>query len=126
MHKQNGISSIEVAMLFVVVSIVAVVALPVVVPINKNIDPQLMDSFSSTKKVKSAYALALAQTGDFPRLSDIVEYVDADFASEKNDLSGIIFRDGGNRLTINTYSDLSCKHKTSNKQPGVTDIVRCI
>ena len=126
MRSQNGVSSIEVAMMFVVISIVAVVALPTLGKVKNTIDIESVDQHQSIQKVKSAYALAIAQTGDFPRLNDLVEFIDADFASQTNSFSGIIFRDGKHRLTVNTYRDTDCRLLTSNKEPGVTDVVRCI
>jgi len=126
MHRQSGVSSVEVVMAFVVFSIIAVVALPAlgigakpVVNVNEN-------TANSVKKVKSAYAIAIAAQGDFPKLSDVVQYIDADFSSETNDYSGIIFRDGESRLTVNTYVDPDCKYLTSNKEPGITDVVKCM
>ena len=126
MRSQNGVSSIEVAMMFVVISIVAVVALPALSTAKNTIDIESVDQSHSIQKVKSAYALAIAQTGDFPQLNDLVEYIDADFASKTNNFTGVIFRDGKHRITVNTYRDTDCKLLTSNKQPGVTDVVRCI
>jgi len=126
MRTQSGVSSVEIAMMFVVVSIVAVVALPTIVPVKSPAQAQVKNKVNPAQKVKSAYAIVIAKTGDYPRLSEVVEYVDADFASERNDLSGILFRDGRFRLTVKTFSDINCKQLTNNKEPGVTDIVRCI
>jgi len=126
MRKQNRVSFVELAMLVVVLSIVAVVALPALGKRTQTVDAPLESVNSSMKKVKAAYAFAIAEKGNFPTLSGIVEFIDADFASETNDLSGIIFRDGGNRLTVNTFSDSECKILTNDNEPGVSDIVRCI
>ena len=128
MRSQNGVSSVEVAMVFVVFSIVAVVALPVVgTKLKPSVSATSTISSGETENIlKSAYAIAIAERGDFPRLNEIVECIDADFASETTDLSGIIFRDGEQRLTVKTYRDVDCKTLTSDSQPGVTDIVRCI
>jgi len=126
MRKQSGVSLVEIAMMFVVISIVAVVALPTVNSGSKLLKTKPINSLESANKVKSAYAIAIAETGDYPRLSEVVEYIDADFASEKSDFSGILFRDGRSRLTINTFRDAGCKLLTNDSEPGVTDVVRCI
>jgi type II secretory pathway pseudopilin PulG len=124
MRKQLGITVIEISMALVVFAILAVVAVP---QFSLEQKPQVViNQIESANKVKSAFALAIAQKGDFPTLSEIVDYIDADFASETNDLSGIMFRDHGKRLTINTYSNPQCNVLTNLNQPGVSDIVRCV
>ena len=124
MRKQQGVTVVEIAMLLVVLAIVAVVAIP---QFDATQDQRRAHQNSeSSAKVKSAFALAIAQKGDFPTLTEMVEYIDADFASEMSDLSGVIFRDQRQHLTINTYNDAQCKMLTSLKEPGVSDIVRCI
>lgn len=126
MQVKSGISMVEVVMMGVVFAIVAVVALPVIGINGAEMNTSVAHKSKSTEKVKSAYALAIAQKGNFPRLRDVVEYIDADFSAETNDLSGIIFRDGVNRLTVSTFQDTACKIKTNSEKPGITDIVRCI
>jgi len=126
MRRQSGVSLVEIAMMFVVVSIVAVVALPVIVSPNKSTATQAINDADSIKKVKSAYALAIAEQGDYPLLDDVVEYIDADFAYQTSDYSGIIFRDGKQRLTVKTFQDTECTLLTGKANPGVSDVVRCI
>ena len=122
--KQKGVTVVEVSMFLVVLAIVAVVAIP---QFSEAHQEQLTSTqIQSSEKVKSAYAMAIAQKGDFPTLSEVIDYIDADFASENNDLSGIMFRDHGKRLTINTYNDTECSVPTNLSQLGVTDVVRCI
>lgn len=124
MRKQVGVTIVEVAMSLVVLAIVAVVAIPQFA--QKQGQQVVSQSNESSAKVKSAFAMAIAQKGDFPTLSEMVEYIDADFASETNDLSGVMFRDQRLRLTVNTYNDPSCKVLTTLEQPGVSDVVRCV
>ena len=126
MRRQSGVSLVEIAMMFVVISIVAVVALPSIGKGDKPIHASAMDNVESIQKVKTAYAMAMAEQGDYPQLTDVVDNIDADFASQTNDHSGIIFREGKLRLTVSTFRDMNCKQKTSNEEPGVSDIVRCI
>lgn len=124
MQKQQGVTVVEIAMLLVVLAIVAVVAIP---QFDTNQDQaRASQNSESSAKVQSAFAMAIAQKGDFPTLTEMVEYIDADFASETNDLSGVMFRDQHQRLTINTYNDSQCKVLTSQKQPGMSDVVRCV
>jgi len=124
MRKQLGVTVVEIAMLLVVLAIVAVVAIP---QFDATKDQRrASQNIESSSKVKSAFAMAIAQKGDFPTLTEMVEYIDADFASETNDLSGVMFRDQHQRLTINTYNDSQCKVLTSLEQPGVSDVVRCV
>jgi len=122
--KQAGVTVVEVAMSLVVLAIIAVVAIP---QFAVRQDQQLSSLNSETSSiVKSAFAMAIAQKGDFPTLTEIVDYIDADFVSETNDLSGGMFRENRLRLTINTYRDSSCEVLTSFEQPGVSDVVRCV
>jgi len=124
MQKQQGVTVVEIAMLLVVLAIVAVVAIP---QFDATKDQRrASQNFESSSKVKSAFAMAIAQKGDFPTLTEIVDFIDADFASETNDLSGVMFRDRHQRLTIYTYNDSQCKVLTSFEQPGVSDVVRCV
>ena len=124
MQKQQGVTVVEIAMLLVVLAIVAVVAIP---QFNATQDQRRATLNSeSSAKVKSAFAMAIAQKGDFPTLTEMVNYIDADFASETNDLTGVMFRDQHQRLTINTYNDVQCKVLTNLEQPGVSDVVRCV
>ncbi len=133
MKRQTGVSLVEVAMVFVVISIVAVVAVPTIGMGDKSGNSrtvqavaQVANNIDSIQKVKSAYAIAIAEQGDYPLLSNVVDFIDADFASQMGDLSGIIFRDGKRRLLVNTFRDAGCKVLTSNESPGVSDVVRCI
>jgi len=123
--KQRGITVVEVSMALVVFAIIAVVAIPGFSP-PQNQRQTLENDVALEKKVKSAFALAIAHKGDFPTLSEIVSFVDADFTSETNNLDGIVFRDQNLRLTVNTYNDLNCEVMTSAVEQGVTDIVRCV
>ena len=124
MRTHTGVTVVEVAMFLVVLAIVAVVAIP---QFAVRQDRQMTNLDNETSAiVKSAFAMAIAQKGDFPTLTEIVDYIDADFVSETNDLSGVMFRENNLRLTINTYNDSLCQVSTSLEQPGVSDVVRCI
>jgi len=125
MRTKSSVTFVEIAMAFVVFLIVAVVALPSIGP-SKSLPPAPEKMEVSSRLVLSAYAYAIALHGDFPKLSDIVEFVDADFASETNQSNGIIFRDKGEHLTVKTFQDTNCKVRTNNNHPGKSDIVRCI
>lgn len=119
---------VEIAMAIVVFAIVAVVAIPAL-QISEEEQYRTRNSINNSQaaeKVKSAFANAIATEGSFPRLGTVVEYLDADFASERNDLSGIVFWGYKKRVTVKTYNDDKCVNLTSGEQPGVSDIVRCI
>ena len=124
MRKHAGVTAVEIAMFMVVLAIVAVVAIPQFTT-QKDQKTASLDRETSSI-VKSAFAMAIAQKGDFPTLTEIVDFIDADFVSETNDLSGVMFRENKLRLTINTYNDSSCEVLTSFDQPGVSDVVRCV
>ena len=126
MEKQQGVTVVDVFMLMVVLAIVAVVAIPQFSPKESSLQQISESNGLSSDKVKSAFALAIAKKGDFPTLSEIVEYIDADFASETNDLSGVMFRSQGKRNTVTTYSDSQCSVLTNTARLGTTDIVRCV
>ena len=125
MQQKFGVSLIEIAMLLVVLMIISFTAIP---NFPKTSNPEIaQDNLNqSIAKVQSAYALAIAYKGNFPGLSEVVEFIDADFASEKNDMSGIIFRDGVEHISISTFTDDSCEVPTNDQQAGITDIVRCV
>lgn len=127
-RTQSGVTLIEIIMAIVVLAIVAVVALPVLqdggnTQIRKGIS---VNANQAIDKVKTAYAFAIADHGDYPQLSQIVDFVDADFASEKNDLGGIVFWGYKKRVVVKTYNDENCEKQTSGEKPGVSDIVRCV
>lgn len=121
---QRGVTVVEVAMFLVVLAIIAVVAIPQFSV--KSVSEVPVNDAQSSAKVQSAFALAIATKGDFPTLSEMVEFVDADFASEMSDLSGVMFRNKGKRLTVQTFNDAECRVLTSAEQLGVSDIVRCV
>lgn len=127
-RNQHSVTFVEIAMAIVVFAIVAVVALPTLqFSDGKKIRTgSSLDASQATEKVKSAYERALDKAGSHPRLSSVVEYLDADFASERDDLGGIVFWGFKKRVTVKTYNDDKCKTKTSGEKPGVSDIVRCI
>ena len=124
-NKNSGVSTIEIAMAIVVLAIVAVVALPQIS--QQPVKHALIESSGSTvEKVHSAYAFAIAGKNGFPTVSEVVAHIDAEFAAEMSDHSGIIFRDHAGRVMVKTYNDAQCKKLTSIVNPGVSDIVRCI
>lgn len=125
MQQKFGVTFIELAMLVVVLAIISFTAVPNFVE-KTDPKPIIENQLQSIAKVQSAYALAIANKGDFPGLSEVVEFIDADFASEKNDMSGIIFRDGVNHISVNTFSDSNCTIPTSERQAGISDVVRCV
>ena len=124
-NKSSSASTIEIAMAIVVLAIVSVVALPQISPQTdkKNADNTLE---ASIDKVHSAYAIAIAKKSGFPSVSEIVAFIDAEFAAEMSDRSGIIFRDYTGRVMVKTYNDAQCRKLTSMSSPGESDIVRCI
>jgi len=124
-NKKLGVSAVEIAMMAVVIAIVSVVALPQMFMQSQD-DTQQPSLDASIEKVRAAYAIAIANKNDFPSIAEIVTFIDADFAVEMNDRSGIIFRDNGRRIIVNTFNDVDCIKLTSSVEPGVTDIVRCI
>lgn len=123
-RRQHGVTVVEVAMFLVVLAIIAVVAIPQFSVKSVSGVPINITQFSA--KVKTAFALAIATKGDFPTLSEMVEYIDADFASEMSDLSGVMFRNKGKRLIVKTFNDTQCRVLTSVDQLSVTDVVRCV
>lgn len=125
MQQKFGVTFIEIAMLAVVLVIISFAAIPNFSK-TQSIGITEENLSQSVAKVQSAYALAIAYKGDFPGLNEVVEFIDADFASEKNDMSGIIFREGNDHITVNTFNDEKCSVPTNDKQFGVTDIVRCV
>ena len=125
MQQKFGVTLIEIAMLVVVLMIVSFAAIPNFSKTNNPEVPQV-NLNRSIAKVQTAFALAIAHKGDFPGLSEIVDFIDADFASEKNDMSGIIFRDGVEHISVSTFIDDSCKVPTNDKLAGISDIVRCV
>ena len=126
MRSQRGVTVVEVFMFLVVLAIVAVVAIPQFTSLESPSQVAVANRVLSSDKVKSAFALAIAKKGDFPTLSEMVEYIDADFASETNDLSGVMFRVHGQRTIVATFNDAQCNTLTSASQLGVSDIVRCV
>jgi len=124
-NKKVGVSAVEIAMIAVVIAIVSVVALPQM-SVQSQSDVQQRSLDISIDKVRSAYAIAIANRSGFPSITEVVAFIDADFAVEMNDRSGIIFRDNGKRITVNTYNDVDCTKLTSMTEPGVTDVVRCL
>lgn len=123
-RKQQGVTVVEVSMFLVVLAIIAVVAIPQFSVKSATAVP--LENVNSSEKVQSAFALAIASKGEFPTLSEMIEYIDADFASEKGDLSGVMFRDKGKRLVVKTFNDSQCRVLTSQEEPGVSDVVRCV
>ena len=62
--KQKGVTVVEVSMFLVVLAIVAVVAIPQFSEAHQ--EQMTSTQIQSSQKVKSAYAMAIAQKGDFP------------------------------------------------------------
>lgn len=128
MKQHQGVTIVEISMALVVLAIVAVVALPT---LQQGTEKQVrkgisLDTMQAVEKVKSAYANAIANYGGYPQLNQLVEYIDADFASESNDLGGVVFWGYKKRVMVNTYNDENCNTQTSGENPGVSDVVRCI
>ncbi len=124
-NKKVGLSVVEIAMIAVVLAIVSVVALPQV-SMQSQSEVQQPSLDASIDKVRSAYAIAIANKSGFPLVTEVVAFIDAGFVVEMNDRSGIMFRDNGKRITVNTFNDVDCTNLTSMTEPGVTDVVRCI
>jgi len=124
-NRKVGFSVVEIAMVVVVFAIISVVALPQSTLQLQN-DNHNITLEVSIDKARSAYAIAIANKSSFPTVSEIVAFIDADFAAEMNDRSGIIFRDAGKRVTVNTFNDIACVVSTNVTEPGVSDVVRCI
>ncbi len=127
-NNKTSVTFVEVSLVFVVLTIVAVIALPALPFSSGQSSAQVStnNSFQAIDKVQSAYAHAIAHADAFPQLSQVVDFINADFASEKNDLSGIVFAGQEKPVMVNTYNDESCTNRTSGVNPGVSDIVRCI
>ena len=127
-NKQANMTFVELSMALVVFVIVAVVAIPTMKFSDKNTyqSASSMDPGQAFQKVQSAFETARGIQGDYPRLSKVVEYLDVDFASELDDMGGIVFWGYKNRVTVKTYNDNNCRNLTSGENPGVSDVVRCV
>ena len=127
MNTQKGVTFVETAMVLIVLAIVAVVALPAFVSSPQESErKKAAVTNDAISKVKSAFAIAIAQKGDFPQLAEIIEYIDADRAVENNDMSGVTFYERGRKIVVTTYNDTQCSQKTNKNNPGHNDIVRCV
>ncbi|MDX1812052.1 MAG: hypothetical protein R3240_08900, partial [Gammaproteobacteria bacterium] len=117
--KQSNVTVVEIAMAIVVFAIVAVVALPAL-QVSEGTTSRTgssIDTVQAIKKVEAAFERAKARENGFPKLSDLVEYLDADFASASDNHNGIVFWGYKKRVTVKTYNDDKCKIKTSGEQP---------
>lgn len=127
-HKQTNMTFVELAMALVVFVIVSVIAIPTMKFSNEQAEDSAnsMDASQAFEKVQTAFTRARDIQGNYPSLSKVVEYLDADFASERDDMGGIVFWGYKNRVTVKTYNDDNCSTETSGENPGISDIVRCI
>ncbi len=125
--RQSGVTFIEIGMALVSLAIVAVVAFPVL-PSFKSLsrESSLADPGLAVDKVRAAYDRVLVSAGRYPMVNELVEYVDEDFTSASQDMTGVVFWGYKKRIKISTYSDKNCSRLTDASQPGVTDIVRCV
>jgi type II secretory pathway pseudopilin PulG len=116
--KNKGFSLVEVVMILVVAGLIGSLAIPRYVGQSSE---ALMDAKKDTSRVvKSAMVVALADTRDYPSVSKLASYVQADKVDVRS--NGIEVTRDGTRFTVPTYVDVNCSKMTR----AVNDIVQCV
>lgn len=116
--KHNGFTLVELIMVLVLVGLISSLAIPRYM--NRS-DAALAQAKKDTSRaVKTAMIMAMADTHTYPDMSKLASYVQADRVKVVNE--GLTVTRKGDQFTVLTYRDSNCSQHTQTTR----DIVQCV